>query len=73
MAAINIGRRPTFHQHAEESLLEAHLLDFSGDLYGQAARVQFVRFLRSEQRFDGVDALVAQLERDVEAARSVLG
>ena len=41
MAAINIGRRPTFYEHAEQSLLEAHVLDFDGDLYGEQARVQF--------------------------------
>ena len=72
-AAINIGRRPTFHEHAEHSVLEAHLLDFEGDLYGEQARVQFVDFLRSEQRFDGIDGLVAQLKIDIEAARSSLG
>jgi riboflavin kinase / FMN adenylyltransferase len=72
MAAINIGRRPTFYEHAEQSLLEAHLLDFEGDLYGEAARVSFVELLRSEQRFDGIDALVAQLKRDIERAREIL-
>lgn len=72
MAAINIGRRPTFYEHAEQSLLEAHLLDFEGDLYGEAARVGFVELLRSEQRFDGIDALVAQLKRDIERAREIL-
>lgn len=73
MAAINIGRRPTFYEHAEKSLLEAHLLDYSGDLYGQEARVQFVQLLRSEQRFDGIDALKAQLQLDIARAREVLG
>ena len=71
-AAINIGRRPTFYEHAEHSLIEAHLLDFDGDLYGQPARVQFERRLRGEKRFDGVDALRAQLDRDVEASRALL-
>lgn len=70
--AINIGKRPTFHQHAEHSLLEAHLLDFSGDLYGQKVRIEFVDFLRSEQRFDGIDALRDQLQLDIENARTVL-
>ncbi len=72
MAAINIGRRPTFYQHAEQSLLEAHVLDFDGDLYGTPARIQFEQFLRSEQRFDGIDALAEQLKRDIERARQVL-
>ena len=71
--AINFGRRPTFHQHAQHSLLEAHLLDFDDDLYGQVCKVAFVEFLRSERRFDGIDALVAQLKDDVGAARVVLG
>lgn len=72
MAAINIGRRPTFYEHAEQSLLEAHLLDFEGELYDEAARVEFVTFLRSEQRFDGIDALAEQLKLDIDRARSVL-
>jgi riboflavin kinase/FMN adenylyltransferase len=71
--AINIGRRPTFYEHAEQSLLEAHLIDFDDDLYGEEARVSFVDFLRSEQRFAGIDALSAQLKRDVQHAREVLG
>jgi riboflavin kinase/FMN adenylyltransferase len=72
MAAINLGRRPTFYEHADTSLLEAHLLDFEGDLYDEPARVEFVALLRSEMRFDSVEALVAQLNRDVAAARQVL-
>jgi riboflavin kinase/FMN adenylyltransferase len=71
-AAINIGRRPTFYEHADTSLLEAHLLDFEGDLYGEPAKVRFAQFLRSERKFEGIDALVAQLKHDVEHARSVL-
>ncbi len=71
--AINLGRRPTFYEHADHSLLEAHLLDFSGDLYGEHARVEFTHFLRSERKFDGIDALVAQLKQDIEHARTVLG
>ncbi len=73
MAAINIGRRPTFYEHAQQSLLEAHLLDFQGDLYGAQAKVTFVELLRSEHRFDGVEALIAQLRVDVAQARAVLG
>jgi len=70
--AINLGRRPTFYEHADHSLLEAHLLDFTDDLYGERAEVRFVHFLRSERKFDGVDALIAQLKQDVEAARHTL-
>jgi len=67
--AINLGRRPTFYEHADSSLLEAHLLDFEGDLYGEAARVRFIGFLRSERKFDGIDSLVEQLKQDIEHAR----
>lgn len=70
--AINLGRRPTFYEHADHSLLEAHLIDFEGDLYGEAARVSFAEFLRSERKFDGIDALVAQLKHDVDHARRLL-
>jgi len=69
--AINLGRRPTFYEHADSSLLEAHLLDFDSDLYGETARVGFVGFLRSERKFEGIDALVAQLKQDIEHARQV--
>ena len=71
--AINLGRRPTFYEHADHSLLEAHLIDFDGDLYWERARVRFTNFLRSERKFDGIDALVEQLKHDVEHARQLLG
>ena len=72
MSAISLGRRPTFYESADSSLLEAYVLDFDGDLYGQAVKVRFVQHLRGEQKFDSVDALVAQIERDVDATREVL-
>ncbi len=71
-SAVNIGKRPTFYQDAEHSLLEAHLIGFDRDLYGEMARVEFVELIRSEQRFDGIDALKAQLERDIAHATEVL-
>jgi riboflavin kinase/FMN adenylyltransferase len=71
-AALSLGRRPTFYEEAHASLLEAHVLDFSGDLYDEHVRVRFVRRLRGEERFDDVDALVAQIARDVEATRAAL-
>jgi riboflavin kinase/FMN adenylyltransferase len=71
-AAINIGRRPTFYDENGLLLLEAHLLDFQGDLYGERARVRFRQRLRDEVRFDGLDSLVAQIHRDVEEARTLL-
>jgi riboflavin kinase/FMN adenylyltransferase len=70
--AISLGRRPTFYKEGHE-LLEAHLLDFDGDLYGQHARVQFVEHLRGQQRFGSIDELVAQLHRDIARAREILG
>jgi riboflavin kinase/FMN adenylyltransferase len=70
--AINLGRRPTFYEHADSSLLEAHLLDFDGDLYGEPARIRFVDFLRSERKFDGIEALIEQLQHDIGHARGVL-
>jgi riboflavin kinase/FMN adenylyltransferase len=73
VAAISLGRRPTFYEHAEASLLEAYVLDFDGDLYGADVKVRFLERLRGEERFDSVDALVAQMERDVEATRRVVG
>lgn len=70
-AVVNIGNRPTFG--GSESVVEAHLLDFSGDLYGRVVEVDFVARLRSEQKFSGIDELVAAIGEDVAAARRVLG
>jgi riboflavin kinase/FMN adenylyltransferase len=71
-AAISLGRRPTFYDDQPYSLLEAHVLDFDGDLYGESARVRFVAWLRGEAKFDSLEALVAQIEADVAQTRSVL-
>ncbi|MGH9185197.1 MAG: bifunctional riboflavin kinase/FAD synthetase [Acidimicrobiales bacterium] len=71
-AAVSLGLRPTVRDDQDSSLLEAHLLDFDGDLYGEPARVQFVARLRAEVRFDTVDELVEQIRRDCAEARRVL-
>lgn len=71
-AAISLGTRPTFYADRGALLLEAHLLDFDGDLYGEQARVQFVGSLRQQRRFENLDALVRQLRDDVHAARRIL-
>jgi riboflavin kinase/FMN adenylyltransferase len=71
-AAISIGRRPTFYPEGGPLMLEAYLLDFDGDLYGERAVVRFVSRLRGEERFESADALVAQMNKDVEAARAAL-
>jgi riboflavin kinase/FMN adenylyltransferase len=68
-AATNVGLAPTFH--GREGRVEAHLLDFEGDLYGLVVDVSFVRRIRPERRFSGVDELRAQIARDVEEARRI--
>ena len=68
--AANLGIRPTFDPPRE--LLEPHFFDFSGDLYGQELEVAFHHFLRPEAKFDSLDALTAQIQRDCEDARKVL-
>ena len=72
-AAISIGRRPTFGDGTPSPVVEAYLLDFDGDLYGQPARVRFVSRLRDDERFASVEELVTQMGRDVDAARLALG
>ena len=69
--AANIGIRPQFDPPKE--LLEPHFFDFDEDLYGQTIEVAFHHFLRGEAKFDGLDALTAQIERDCAEARAVLG
>jgi riboflavin kinase / FMN adenylyltransferase len=69
-AVANLGTRPTVD--GAESLLEAHLFDFSGELYGRRIRVEFVARLREEQRFEGIDSLRAQMQRDAAEARRIL-
>jgi riboflavin kinase / FMN adenylyltransferase len=69
-AATNVGVRPQFVTGRGE-LIEAFLIDWSGDLYGQRIRIEFLRRLRGERRFDSVDALVEQMGRDVDEARSL--
>jgi len=68
--AANIGVKPTFG--GGEVTIEAHLLDFTGDLYGRTLRLQFIERLRGEQRFASVDELKSQIARDIEAARSAI-
>ena len=67
----NLGSRPTVN--GTEARLEAHLFDFSGDLYGQVLEVELIDFIRPEQKFDGLDALKAQIAADSATAREILG
>ena len=71
MAAVNVGVRPTFDT-GRGLLVEAYLIDFEGDLYGETLRIAFAKRLRGERRFESADALVQQMQRDVEDARNVL-
>ena len=70
-AAASLGTNPTFVEGGP-LVLEVHLLDFDGDLYGKRLRVAFHTRLRDEARFPSVDALVAQIQRDIDAARAAL-
>lgn len=67
----NFGRRPTFHAD-DDVVLEAHLFDFAGDLYGKHLRVRLIERLRDEQKFSGLDALKAQIAIDCEKAKEIL-
>ena len=70
-AAVNVGVRPMFDT-GRGLLVEAYLIDFESDLYGEGLRIAFVRRLRGEKRFESVEELVAQMGRDVEQARGIL-
>lgn len=67
----NLGRRPTFG--GEDDLLEVHIFDFAGDLYGKRLRAQLIEFLRPEKKFDGIDQIKAQIARDCDQVRQILG
>ena len=70
-AAVSIGHKPTFHEGGP-SVVEAFILDFDGNLYGEQVRLEFVERLRGQERFDGVDALVAAMRDDVARTRHIL-
>jgi len=69
-AAVNVGRRPTVG--GRTVTVEAHLIDFAGDLYGRALRLEFAKRLRPERKFDGLEALAAQIQADLAQARDLL-
>jgi riboflavin kinase / FMN adenylyltransferase len=70
--AISVGRQPTFYASRPYSLVEAHLLDFQGDLYDEVGTVEFVSRLRGQERFASVEALVDQMSSDVAQTRRAL-
>jgi riboflavin kinase/FMN adenylyltransferase len=69
-AAVNIGIRPTIKDAALQLHVEAHLLDFSGDLYGQEMELIFIEKIRDEKKFPSIDALKQQIAQDIEAAKT---
>jgi riboflavin kinase / FMN adenylyltransferase len=69
-AAVNVGVRPTF-ETGRGLLIEAYLIDFEGDLYGQTLRIAFLERMRGERRFDSQEALIEQMQQDVEQAREI--
>ncbi len=72
-AVINIGHRPTVEGRNDAPLsIEAHLIGFSGDLYGRTAELTFIRRLRGEKRFESLDALKNQIQKDIDHARDIL-
>jgi riboflavin kinase/FMN adenylyltransferase len=71
-ALVSVGVRPTFHDDGRV-LVEVHLLDFDGDLYGARLQVDLLERLREERRFEDAAALVTQMKLDDAAARSYLG
>jgi riboflavin kinase/FMN adenylyltransferase len=66
----NFGIRPMFE--TDVPLLETYLFDFAGDLYGKHMQVELIAYLRPEAKFDSLDALIAQMNKDSEAARAAL-
>ncbi|MFQ8827313.1 MAG: riboflavin kinase [Alistipes sp.] len=70
-AVVNIGHRPTVG-NGPDRVLEAHLLDFEGDLYGQTIEVELLEFLREERRFGSTEELSRQIEADKKRARERL-
>ena len=69
-AATNVGVRPTFGD-STQTVIEAHLIDVNRELYGQTLRLGFIQRMRDERRFDGIDALKAQIAADVAKARTL--
>src|SRR5262249_36077833 len=70
-AAVSVGFNPTFSDNRGTLRIEAHLLDFDGDLYGRRLRVDLTQRLRGELKFGSVDELVAQVNRDIDAVRAL--
>jgi riboflavin kinase/FMN adenylyltransferase len=70
-ASVSIGTNPTFS--GRERRVEAYVLDFAGDLYGERVSLDFVAHLREQRTYDAIEPLVAQIREDVEQTRALLG
>ncbi|NWG35576.1 MAG: bifunctional riboflavin kinase/FAD synthetase [Chloroflexi bacterium] len=73
MAAVNVGTNPTFTPDKRTLNVEAYLLDFDRDIYGEMLRLEFIARLRDELKYDSVEALIRQIRLDVEQTRRILG
>jgi riboflavin kinase / FMN adenylyltransferase len=71
-AVTNVGFRPTFENQPPSPIIETHLLDFDGDIYGREIRLEFLIRLRDERRFPSVQALVDQIHQDIARTREAL-
>jgi riboflavin kinase/FMN adenylyltransferase len=68
-----VGIKPTFEDSSPKKVVETHLLDFKGDLYGKHISVEFSDRLRDEIKFDSIEALTLQIQKDIAIARDKLG
>ena len=74
LAATSLGVRPTFYgDNLPAPTIEAHLLDFHQNLYGQKVKLEFIAYLRPEEKYDYVEALLEQIQMDIERTREILG
>ncbi len=72
LAATSLGVRPTFYGDPPAPTIEAHLLDFHQDLYGQAVKLEFIEYLRPEEKYGSVEALLEQIQKDIAQTRKKL-
>jgi len=70
-AAVNIGTRPTFENADHRSIVEAHILDYSAELYAQQITLEFISRLRGEEKFESVDELIEQVHKDIDQTRAI--
>ncbi len=68
----SVGVKPTFHDSGIPPIVEVHVLDFDGDLYGKEAAVDWIKYLRKEEKFESIDALIEQMVKDKQQARELL-